>query len=933
MLGKYFFKKYLHVFCYCFKLLFVPSFFVLVFLTSAFQANAQSYPEGLPNQNCTSTGREPRQNRDYIMWTCNTGFADSPSFETYYCHKKTNFCQNSVNSEITDEAPETEGCNFLMGATVKGCMASVFSTLFYYFFYFINWLLSSILQLASLVFNLSIYYSIVKFKSYFANFAAGEASRTAIGSTMPYGLVYYLWGMIRDFLNIIIFLTIIYHAVQSMFEGFASTRNKFISLLVFSIVVNFSLLFVKIAIDISNILALQAYTLAVKPSGTDKFSSFTKSNIQGAPSNYAEYIMDSVNYDQLINSSTGKLASEKQILESYKSTTLFQIGRMIVYVVLIYILLYMAGVLLMRGINFILAMILAPLIAVDVYFQIFAKGSEEVQKMLSSLRNFTKRIKENFYDSLIQGPVLIFGIFLIGVLADSILGKGAIAELTKELQGVKDVKSFDSLFIQNIFYLFKFLIFGILCFAIFKIVGKVSVSGAGGRFGVSNFGKSFANLLIGRGLGVASGVTGTIGRRVIGQGLAGGAIGQSLQNTFTRLQNPNSLISRVGGAAIGRAGNRAINSLKTGNYDLRQSTTATRLGGIIKNATGVDLSASLGKGPDKQGFEAINKSREDAAKTAQSDYIKSQQDKVELTDEEKKKINDDSKVDFAGGKFTAAEIAQAIKDAKDHPGEQIIIGAPGTKQITKSAGDEIFKIGEGGRSTADIAQASAEALIKKNQEIKKNDKKKEVEELIKMQTSTRGNSLLVKAKDSITGSTVNKSIRDDSNKYLTNKYESKMQSERIKGKNSSEQLALIKSNLSQNATSTIAAINDAVLQMNRLNITPEQRLVNTNKLNSLKGILQEFEGNVASYDTSKLSAFNKETLPDLIAAKQEALNTIISLYSTYGNQNLKDRAKDNGSLGRLKKSVITTENRYKGTLPKEEKKKVDEAKAPATPKS
>jgi hypothetical protein len=201
-------------------------------------------------------------------------------------------------------------------------------------------------------------------------------SNSAVGGN---GLIYYLWGMLRDFLNIIILILVIYYAVYAMFEGFGDNVKSFITLLVFSIVVNFSLLAVRFAIDISNILTLQAYTLAVQPRGTATFEEFRAKN-GNSPSSIGEFILNSVDYSQLIVKTAGN-AQAKMFIEDISSTFMFQLGRFFILLGVIYLLFMITGILVSRVVAFVYAMLLASFIAAEYFLESMDTGKNSSWKL------------------------------------------------------------------------------------------------------------------------------------------------------------------------------------------------------------------------------------------------------------------------------------------------------------------------------------------------------------------------------------------------------------------------------------------------------------------------------------------------------------------------------------------------------------------------
>lgn len=529
--------------------------------------------------------------------------------------------KNNSSAVINIDNGEANGCNPLNNFSVTGCLTTIVTAIFTGILKFLNWLLSFVLWLASFIFDLVVYFTIVKFKSNFGDLKFAGIGTVLFGNSGA-GLIYFLWGMIRDFLNILIFLSVIFSAVRSMFEGFENTRKRFITLLVFSIVANFSLLFVKIAIDVSNILSLQAYTLAIKPKGVSTLDEFRTSSVDKGPESYGEYIRRAVDLDKLLNSNTGISSAQIQI-DGAKNIFMFQLGRMVVYIGVIYVLLFMAGLLLTRAVILLFAMIISPLIAADIFFQML-DPENKYQAIGRGVRNITSKIKGDFYDALIKGPLLIFFIFLIGVFAESVLSQGVIDTVTGSLGKGSDVKLIaDNPFTKNIFVFFKFALFIYLCRSLFNILDNIKLGSVPGTR-LRGYGASFANQILGRGVAGLSRAGGAIGRNTLGRAASNpsGVIGNTVATLNNRAEDwkkSELFLKRTAGNILGGA----TKAIRSGTYDARNAIKPeTRLGKGIANAAG-GLITTLG-GPKagkidlgvarKEGFEAALKKRGEESK-------------------------------------------------------------------------------------------------------------------------------------------------------------------------------------------------------------------------------------------------------------------------------------------------------------------------------
>jgi hypothetical protein len=480
---------------------------------------------------------------------------------------------------------------------VGGIFNAILSSLFSFIYYALVYPLSIV---ASFVFDFTVYFSVVHFRDNFSELQMGGVGNFIAGGDNV-GFIYYLWGIIRDVLNIIIFIMIIYHAVRSMFDGFEGTKSKFIALLVFSIITNFSLLLVKLAIDVSNILTLQAYTLGVKPSGTDSFTAF-RTSTGNAPANYGEFIRNSIDLDKLVTNNSAPDAAKAEV-ENMQSTFMFQLGRLITMTGVIYLLLFMTGLLLARALSFLFAMILSPLLAADIFFTMIAKTNPLVKDVQEGISGITKKIKGDFYDALAKGPLLIFFVFLIGLFAESIMSNGLMNTMNDSFKS-SNPSNVPGIIGQNLFVFFKFALFFLMTKKALEILQGVSFGGTW----VNNWGKKFANATLGRGIGAVSSVGGVVGRRVLGRGLGGAAANSRLGNTFADWQASNSQLVRT----LGRVGNNTlgrVRGLQDKTFDLRNSTSANKLGNLINTAvnkgTGMDFKPTVGT-PGTKSFKEID---------------------------------------------------------------------------------------------------------------------------------------------------------------------------------------------------------------------------------------------------------------------------------------------------------------------------------------
>jgi hypothetical protein len=811
----------------------------------------------------------------------------------------------------------------------------------------INWVLEQIITLASLALDFAVYSTIVNFKTNFAdlglnpNFTAESSGYTQVGSAVfgyaKDGLIYYIWSMIRDFVNIVIFITIIYHAVQSMFVGFQDTKNKFISLLVFSIVINFSLLFVQIAIDVSNILALQAYTLAVKPTNTSDFYQFRTSSPY--PQSFGEYIFNSVSLSRLISAEVGQEIAAAEV-EAMESTFFFQLGKFFVYIGIIYIFLFMTGLLFYRAVSFVFAMILAPLITLSVFFSYFGKSSIRMQDFALEINGKIGKYKGDFYEALVKGPLLIFFIYLVGVFAEAIFTKGVVETLSTSLRRMPDVTNSSGAFVGSIGVFFKFVFFLILAQRVLKMINEIDFKGTGR---LSSWGSKFANYTLGRGINGVSRIGGGIGRATAKRAFdeEGWATKMMKRNTSRLLSPSTSGISKY----LSQKGNESLGRLKGSSFELANSKRGASLGGLIQSATGVKLNVG---NIETRGYEKISEDKKAEAAKRRKAYEDAAAMGAALDDKDKEKIEKIKKETYiktddgkGGGRgLTIEELEEVIGKLSGKSDSQIDSTGPiklknGTELSTAELG--IFKRGDKGYSEADLAVTTGHHDQEEKIEKIKNEAKGKVEARVKeLRAGGKGETYLSETFDKVIGDkfagrSTQEDIEHDSQIFTAKKIKEKKDKERLKAKNTATQVRIINTTFRENIEGVdgkggiLNEVNDLFKHEVDGDITLS--MDQSNKIKSLRKTVIDFYNNKTAYDTKNIDDFNNKVLPKLNADKQEIVDTLINLYATSSNPLLRAKVKDKKSaLRKLGADLAKAEKEYKATLPKEEQKKVEDAK-------
>ncbi len=855
--------------------------------------------------------------------TNRSNFQQCTDGKYYDCSYQSGTTQQNWCKEIQEnEAKGFDGGCSLTNFSFGGCFIYGISFIGGWILDKINWLLSWLVLMSSWVFDFTVYSTIVKFKQNFVNLqlnVSGDTlSYTNLGNGLlgqqASGLIEYVWGIIRDLLNVFIFLLIIYSAVQSMFEGFENTRQKFVWLLVFSIVVNFSLLFVKLAIDVSNIVALQAYTLAVKPAGTNDFIQFrTAANGQDSKS-YGEYIMNSIDLNKILDKKIGAATAEKTLLDGVQGTLMFQLGRFIVYIGLIYILLFMSGVLIARAVNFLLAMILAPLIAVDIFFGTVGKNAGQgALNLAEKVRGLTKNIKNNFKEALVKGPLLIFIVFLIGVFADSIVGSGIMNEITRSTSNLPEMKNLDNTFTVSIFVFFKFAIFFALCRLLFKNLEELSSFGGTGM--INKWGSQVANFALGRGL---AGV-GVLGRNTIGRAAASNnnVLGNSLarlNNGFTKMKSSENFIVR----RVGNFGQKATTAVRTGNYDGRSGLT--KLGKNVLDAAGAkDAVKNLNFGKSVEGgFEKRLGARVEKAAGRIKEDMENAGKGMMITKEMYKEAEKKTEVTFGGHKIQMDKLEGVLSD-KSLSGASL--GLTGDK-LTKFD-DALKKYRDNDPNILNEIEENRGKVIKKAE----GDAKKDIKKEIKKQA--------VEGSWKRTGSTIPELAGDYGTRNRSSVKEGvrlavakRLKDEEKKEAGSAKKIVnFITGTFSSSVSSMYDDLNKVTQrQLKGLDPKDPKRKDIAEERDELAKSLKEFLGTIPKYYTTKpedlekqLKEFDTDSYKKVMDAKKKVHEHIIKTVSKITEEEGVDRELNTiiRNIGKRTTALAEMDDTYKKTKPEE----------------
>jgi len=112
--------------------------------------------------------------------------------------------------------------------------------------------------LGALILNGVVYYTVVKVSENYSNIAAINES----------------WGVVRDMANIAFIFLLLYASIQTIIGVGGDNKKLIVNIVIIAILINFSLFFTKIVIDISNVLSVLFYD-AIAPGALNATGTFS----------------------------------------------------------------------------------------------------------------------------------------------------------------------------------------------------------------------------------------------------------------------------------------------------------------------------------------------------------------------------------------------------------------------------------------------------------------------------------------------------------------------------------------------------------------------------------------------------------------------------------------------------------------------------------
>jgi hypothetical protein len=537
-----------------------------------------------------------------------------------------------------------------------------------------------------------------------------------MGGSGKDNIIYTMWAFIRDILNTVVFFVMMYHAIRSMIEGFEEIKSKFIYLLVFALLVNFSLLFVKVVIDTSNIVTLTIYQSAIPQIKNEEFGngSFTSYSLrQGTESEEAKqallkdpttltgYIIKQLNPAERWSKKSGDAINQAdtQTLKNNEAAVVgsafYQIGYFISLGYLIYIFLLIGSTFLVRAAAFIAAMILSPLLVAN-----FFHGSERI-------KNTTDQVKATLIDYSLRGPLYIFIVLLASTFARAAFAKGlnpsqsfdynfyekGYLALQEMLLPVAHAQSLTLIQVEAHMFL-RFLLFIAIMELLRRLVDTMIDSVTHGSAFMGSWAGSMAKI----------GGKGLIRTTALAGRLTGGNIGKALVATdenswlniggrISKMQQSRNGLVRTVGRTIGWTGKKMYDGtwdagnawgvkklsskagIEFGGSKIKASEQGKKILGAYENVSGwftkgrLDTAANTGRGRKVEASDISDKetekyrtsyirSRETEMNTIGQQIENATRDSSRTISEELRKIRDDDHRYIAEGNISNETIQQ-----------------------------------------------------------------------------------------------------------------------------------------------------------------------------------------------------------------------------------------------------------------------------------
>lgn len=402
------------------------------------------------------------------------------------------------------------------------------------------------------------------------------------------------WGIIRDFFNLTFIFILLYNGIRIILDLDQSPQAKKIAIdvLIAALLINFSLFFTQLVMDGSNMLAVGLYNSIQTVVGKAGAGSISEA-INVTFANQAMFNLTANSFD-------GYNAIINALL------------RICFVGISIYVFISVSFLFIGRFVAFLLLMITSP---------IWIAGA-----LIPRLKPYQEKFQSTLFDQAMLAPMFLFFLYIIlQVITSDIFT--ALSQSGINIPGGGGNKTG------------QVVVFAIL--AALLLVAKSEATKLSGEIGKT------VNDAIGKGLGLAAGGVGMVGRSFAASKLGQSAIGamenkakSAVGTAATKINSVTSRIPLAGGvmnidvaknqAAVGKA----AKSMREGSYDARRATLPGGAGDILAAVTG-GKAKNLGTF-----FKSTGADPGEAKSPAEIEREKRKEAEEKAKDEAKKKLDD-----------------------------------------------------------------------------------------------------------------------------------------------------------------------------------------------------------------------------------------------------------------------------------------------------
>ncbi len=376
---------------------------------------------------------------------------------------------------------------------------------------------SFITMISGVVLNASIYYTVILMSE-------NIGKLTAINET---------WTVIRDVANMGFIFALLYASIRTIVGKDKDTQSLIVNMVIAAVLVNFSLFFTKVFIDVTNLLALTFYK-AIAPGALAGTPSFLNSGLSNS-------IIDALGTQKLWQM-YGNIDSSVVLVSSVMT--------IIVLIVTTFIFSAMAVMFIVRYVALIFVLVLSPLMFLSLVFP--------------QLGDYAKKWRSTLVSQAVFAPV-----FMLMIWVTVVLIRGINSTVFVNVEPLGNALSGTNFTVGAVPTLVNYVMIIIFLIASFSISKGVSDGADGSVKTLSKWAMGFAG-------GATAGTFGLAGRKTIGW--AG-----------DKLSTNANLVSATKRDGLAGAGARlalyASKKASGGTFDLRNATIPTAAAGDLVRGT------------------------------------------------------------------------------------------------------------------------------------------------------------------------------------------------------------------------------------------------------------------------------------------------------------------------------------------------------------